>query len=343
MTPPPFSLVCPEHRQSVLSLSGDNLICPACGRTFSRNPVPDLLGYVPEENPTAAHYTKQWGSPLGFNRFLEKNKKAELVTMGKQLGWPKLFDNIRRQAETQEVKVFDAACGRGAIFLDLFRAPIPGRLYYLGADIHGALGDIQSPERILGEQAFFVRWDISEPLPVAEKFDYVICRASVHHTPDPARTLRSLKEALKPGGVLAISVYTKKAPMREAVDTALREMIVPLPSEEAYSVCRQLSVLGRDLQKTGAKITISEDLPFLGISSGEHELQSFIYEHLIKCWYNDQFGIEHSTAVNFDWYHPAYAYRFSEDELYSLVEEAGLVVAGFESNKYQHYAELRAE
>jgi SAM-dependent methyltransferase len=329
------------HRESELIYSTETLACPACESQFRLSPILDLIGPIAQDNKTADHYTKQWGSPLGFNRFLEKNKKAELVTMGKQLGWPALFDRIRGEAAHQKVTVYDAACGRGAIFLDLFRDPSPQQLFYLGADIHGALSDIPIPSSLRGHRAVLVRWDISDPLPVSGEFDYVICRASVHHTRDPRRTLLSLKSALKPGGILAISVYAKKAPMREAIDEFLRNMIAPMPSEEAYGVCGEFSLLGRDLQKSGLEVAVAEDLPLLGVYAGKYDLQSFIYDHFLKCWYNDQFGLDHSTAVNFDWYHPTYAYRFSKEELLTQIGEIGFKVIGMDSNKYQHYLELK--
>ena len=44
----------------------------------------------------------------------------------------------------------------------------------------------------------------------AQRFDYVICRAAMHHTPDPRKTFTSLVSRLKPGGQIAITVYRNR-------------------------------------------------------------------------------------------------------------------------------------
>jgi len=127
--------------------------------------------------------------------------------------------------------------------------------------------------------------------------------------------------------------------VREAADDALRSKIVPISPEAAFKLVRQFSVLGRDLQACDATIEITEDLPFLGIKAGSYPVQRFIYDHFVKCWFNDDFGLERSDTVNFDWYHPPYAYRYKLGEIVAMVEQCGLSVIKTESNQAQHYME----
>jgi SAM-dependent methyltransferase len=289
-----------------------------------------------DNSQTAAHYSKQWRKDTGYTDFIRSAPSAAKHTMARQLGWPDLFERIRAQATTRETHVYDAACGFGLIHRDLFAEPKPDHLHYLGADIHGELGSISNPF----QNASFIQFDVSNPLELERTFDFVICRAALHHTPDPARTLRSLVSVLKPGGTLAISVYTKKTIMRDASDDALRAKIIPMSPDDALDVVKQFSKLGRDLQEAAGEITITQDLPFLGIKAGTYPIQTFIYDYFMKCWYNKEFG-ERSDIINFDWYHPPFAYRYSLGEIVAMCEQSGLSVVRTESNKAQHYVETK--
>ena len=68
-------------------------------------------------------------------------------TPGRQMGWPDLFEASARAREIP-TRIYDAACGFGGIMDELFRDPVPEHLLYVGADIHGALGDIDVPKNV---------------------------------------------------------------------------------------------------------------------------------------------------------------------------------------------------
>jgi hypothetical protein len=125
--------------------------------------------------------------------------------------------------------------------------------------------------------------------------------------------------------------------MREAVDDALRSRITQMSNAEAWAVSREFTTLGRDLQACAGQITISRDLPLLGIAAGSYPVQAFLYDHFIKCWFNAEFGDEYSDLVNFDWYHPEFAFRFDGEELRRWFEEEGLSVVDSRALKAQHY------
>ena len=80
-------------------------------------------------------------------------------------------------------------------------------------------------------------------------------------------------------------------------------------------------------------------MPFLGIKAGKYRVQDFVYRHFIKCWYNSAFSDQHCDLVNFDWYHPPYAFRFEMSDLQAWAESAGLSVARRASTEAQHYLE----
>ena len=337
---------------------GLTLLCPRCAERLAFAAEPDLkvrgwtcadcgftargdLNYAElittGDDATADHYSLQWGGELGFLSFVQQNPAAKAVTPGAQMGWPALFAEIRERAVTGQVSVYDAACGFGGIASELIDERTVQGMTYVGADIHSALDVIRKNVAALDRCGMLLRWDISRPLPVQEKFDFAICRAALHHTPDPRLSFRALCAALKPGGKVAISVYRKKSVCREACDDALREMIRKLPTQEAFAVCRQFTILGKALQAVADKIRIDEDLPLLGIRKGEHVVQELIYYNLLKCFYNAQFGERYSTLVNFDWYHPQFAYRYELDDVRAWFVENGIKVIELQSIEAQHF------
>jgi len=50
----------------------------------------------------------------------------------------------------------------------------------------------------------------------------------------------------------------------------------------------------------------------------------------MKCWHNRAFSERHCDIVNFDWYHPPYAYRYEAAELRGWAEVAIQIVPGQE-------------
>lgn len=334
----PFTFVCPRHRDQDLTVHGQALSCPVCGQAASLNPLPDFLGEELEQAQTADHYTLQWSPELGLPARLQQSK-AQKFTAAATLPWEEFFNRLRSEANRRQVFVYDAACGWGSILNSLLAPPAPAGLYYLGADIHNALPQAPIPEGLKPGQANLVRWDVTSPLPVKEKFDYVICRSAVMITPSPKDTIATLCQSLKPGGSLAVSIYTKKSPMREASDDALRARIVPMNHHDAMEASRQLASLGRDLRAVEAKVEITGDLPVLGIKAGAYGVQELIYNHFLKCWYNEEYGLEHSALVNFDWYHPQYTHRYTMEECRGMLEDAGLGIKQAVSSAYQHFLE----
>lgn len=294
------------------------------------------------DNATSTHYSDQWSSERGMGKFMLTTTAVD-STMQFVLGWRRLFDEISGEAMKRPVSVYDAACGYGGI-LHALAAPFgsgsgSGKLTYVGADIREGLQEIELPTGVDAESIVFARHDISEPLPLDMRFDYVVCRNAIHHTPDPRKTFASLCHVLRPGGTIAISAYSKKAIMREVLDDALRSMITEMSNDEALKVAAEFSELGKALRAIKEEVHIPRDLTFLGIEAGSHDVQTLIYNHVVKCWHNEAFGDERSDIVNFDWYHPPYAYRYSLNELTGWFDENGLSVTHTDSHPSQHYVE----
>src|SRR5205823_2742976 len=106
-----------------------------------------------------------------------------------------------------------------------------------------------------------------------------------------------------------------KGPVREFVDDFLREKIAPLEPAQAWRRMEALTVLARSLAKIDQELVVEEDFPELGITRGRMPVQRFVYQHVMKCFWNEGLSFDENVNVNFDWYHPRYAHRHTVEEV----------------------------
>jgi arsenite methyltransferase len=227
-------------------------------------------------------------------------------------------------------RVLDAGCGSGfsaALWLgDRWRR---GHAEWVGADISQAVDLAQ--ERIGGfPRMHFVQADVAS-LPFADAtFDTIFSEGVLHHTPSTERSLKALARVLAPGGELLFYVYRRKAPLREFADDHIRAALSTRSPEDAWSALRPLTALARALADLNVAVDLDEDIPYLGIRKGRHDVQRLIYWHFLKLFWNPALDFEANNHVNYDWYAPAYAHRHTEDELRRWCAEAGLTIARFD-------------
>jgi SAM-dependent methyltransferase len=172
----------------------------------------------------------------------------------------------------------------------------------------------------------YIQADLLRPPLPQGVFDFVSADQVVHHTPDAYAAVRSLASLLARGGTLAFYVYKRKAPMREYADDFIRERTTRMSVEECMEFSASMSELGRKLSDVGATITLERPIPLLGIEAGEHDVQRLIYWHFLKCFWNDGFSENLNDLVNFDWYHPPYASRHTEEEVLGWCDALDLAV-----------------
>lgn len=227
-------------------------------------------------------------------------------------------------------RILDAGCGAG---LATSTWLAPGWRHrgneFVGVDISAAvdtaserLGDIDGTA--------FVQADILA-LPFAPaSFDLVFSEGVLHHTPSTVDAFRALARLLRRGGEIMIYVYRRKAPAREFVDDYVRDRISVLPPEEAWKLLRPLTRLGRDLAELEAVVEVPEDVELLGIPKGVYDVQRLLYWHFAKLFWNPALTFEENNHVNFDWYHPRYAHRHTEEEVRGWFDDAGLEMTRFD-------------
>ena len=184
-----------------------------------------------------------------------------------------------------------------------------------GIDISSAVYKAPNAIKNFCENPILAQADLNN-LPYRDKsFDVIVSNGVLHHTPNTRNALKNIIKKLKPGGDCLFYVYKKKSPMREFMDDYIREKISDLSPEQSLKKMESLTKFGKNLSKQNITIKIFEDLPLLGIKKGEYDLQRFIYNHFFKCFWNDEWGFDYSNKVNFDWYHPKFAWRHSKNEI----------------------------
>lgn len=215
--------------------------------------------------------------------------------------------------------ILDAGCGPG--YKAAWLARLAPHASVVAMDLSDSI--YVAAERYSGQPNLsYVKGDIARTPFVYGAFDLVSCDQVLHHTDDPPQTLREFARILADGGVLNTYVYARKALPRELLDERFREACKSLTSEQVWELSDQLTRLGKSLSELQATIDVP-DMPALGIKGGRQDVQRFIYWNFLKCFWSDEFGFEASRAVNFDWYAPSTAFRYSMEEFRAMTEAAG--------------------
>jgi SAM-dependent methyltransferase len=161
-------------------------------------------------------------------------------------------------------------------------------------------------------------------------FDYISCDQVLHHTPNTADSFAALVRYLRHDGYIAIYVYKRKSPVREFTDDYIRQYTTQLTATECYEFCQAITSLGKALSDLRTEVIIPVDIPLLDIKAGPQDVQRFFYWNVMKCFWNDDYDFITNTVINFDWYHPHYAWRHTPEEVQSWLNLHGLEVVSFE-------------
>jgi arsenite methyltransferase len=223
--------------------------------------------------------------------------------------------------------ILDAGCGSGfatSLWLDRdWRGP--SKAEWVGVDISDAIDVARTRLGDIGG-LHFVQGDVTRLPFKPGTFDVAISEGVLHHTPSTEAAFRSLAASVAPGGELLAYIYRRKSPIREFADDHVRAALGRMEPEEAWEALRPLTELGRALADLDATITLDEDIPYLGIPSGTHDVQRLVYWHILKLFWSKDFSFEENHHVNFDWYAPRYAHRHTEEELRAWCDACGLVI-----------------
>jgi SAM-dependent methyltransferase len=219
-------------------------------------------------------------------------------------------------------RILDAGTGPG---LCAARCARLGAAKVTGMDLSES---VVAAQRLYGGRSNldYVQGDILNPPFTPATFDLVVADQVLHHTPDCVRAFHAMAELVSPGGQLAVYVYRRKPIIRELVDDHVIDLTTRLSFDECLEFSEQLTELGRELSRVGAKITLERGVPLLGIEPGEHDIQRLIYWTMLKCYWNEDLGWHQSVMVNYDWYSPVFRSRHTEEEVLGWCRDAGLDV-----------------
>jgi SAM-dependent methyltransferase len=227
-----------------------------------------------------------------------------------------------------KLRILDAGCGSG-FSSSLWITPQWEGEFWIGVDISEAI-DLAQERMGFIKNTHFIQADILQ-FPFRENiFDTIYSEGVLHHTPSTERALKGLVSFLQAGGEMMFYVYRKKGPIREFTDDYIRTIISSLDPEEAWDMLGPLTKLGKALAELKTEVEVPEDIPYLGIKAGRYDIQRLIYWHFAKLFWNEAFHFEENHHINFDWYHPKYAHRQTEEEVRRWCDEAGLSIIRFD-------------
>jgi SAM-dependent methyltransferase len=146
----------------------------------------------------------------------------------------------------------DAGCGDGQVTIRL-AAAAGERGRALGIDVdEGALVIARRAAAEAGVVAEFARADVADP-PERGAFDIAFARLLVSHLTDPMAAIRGMRDAVRPGGVVAV----------EDLDTSTLRAVPPAPALD-----RLAAVYGATVRRHGGDPTIGPRLPAMLDAAG---------------------------------------------------------------------------
>lgn len=276
-----------------------------------------------DQNSTNSAFSKKW---TDYN---DSTERESLFKMQKD--WYLELYGFQSEAELAEFLkdknvIFDAGCGIG--FKAAWLAQLAPHALVVGMDFSEA-AELAAQNYSAIENLFFVRNDIAEPFFKTGSVDYVSCDQVIMHTYDPEKTFAELSRVTNPEkGQFACYFYAKKALPRELIDDYFRIHCTDLSHDQLMEFSDQMTELGKRLSALNATIDVP-DIPTLGIKGGEMDIQRFVYWNFLKCYWNETLGRQTSTMINFDWYSPTNARRYSQEEVEQIAENNSMNIITF--------------
>ncbi|MFO0722388.1 MAG: methyltransferase domain-containing protein [Myxococcota bacterium] len=273
-----------------------------------------------EQKETVDAFSFKW-SRIPKYAFETKTKANREKWYFERFGFPKGDADLRAFLGGAKFAL-EAGTGTG-VDTDLLARNFDGFLF--GIDISTAIDEAY--QRFRGNaRVALVQADIGRLPFRAGFFDVVSCDQVLHHTPDPPGNFQKLASLLSPAGRMLLYVYKVKGALREFADDHLRSLMIDAPVEEAVEFSARMARLGKALSDLKVTVELPDNIPELGISKGKYDVQRLIYDHIVKCFWNDDYDAETNAMINFDWYRPRHAFRYTEEQVRGWAAQAKLPV-----------------
>lgn len=207
--------------------------------------------------------------------------------------------------------ILDAGTGLGS-YLELYATRTKGQVF--GVDISESL---EEAYRRVGDlpNVHLIQADLNK-LPLREKaFDFIISDQVLHHTPNTEAAFKGLVPYMSDEGEIAIYVYRKKGAVREYCDYLMRKHTTKMTAEDCIKFAEAATAFGK------------------AVSELSLEMQRDIYWKVFKCFWNPEMDYQTNVMVNYDWFHPVYAWRHTIGEVFGWFHDAGIKVLHYEDGE----------
>ena len=274
-----------------LAIDGLGYRCPHCGKSYpERNGVASFV----DSGAYADSFGFQWQR---YNRTqLDSDECRESESdFRKRTGFT--------PAELNGKLVLDVGCGMGRF------AEVATRwgARVVGVDLSAAA---QVAARNLADRDFVALQADAFALPFAlESFDYIYSIGVLHHTPDCERAVKGLPQFLKPGGYLAVWLYSGYNKWYRFSDL-YRKVTSRMPPRVLHGL---LSVAVPTLNAVDAGLRV---IPLIGkpMAGAVHHVFP-VNRHPRREW---------RVLDTFDWYSPQYQSKHTYEQVFRWFESCGM-------------------
>ena len=270
--------------------------CAACQATYPvRRGIPRFVS------------SDQYAESFGFqwNRF--RSTQLDSHT-GKPLTANRLFHVTRWPKDMRGLRILEAGSGAGRFTEVLVSTGATVFSFDLSNAVEANMASNGKAENLSLFQASI--YEI--PLPV-QYFDRVMCLGVLQHTPDPERSFATLARYVKPGGELAVDVYSRRWRSLLSWKYLLRPITKRIPQQVLFRLVEiAVAILLRPtmlLRRVGGKL-------------GARLLPIVEYSHLGLPY---ELNREWATLDTFDMYSPAHDHPRSIHQVRGWFAEAGFI------------------
>lgn len=278
------------HCQSRLLPEAGALVCAQCG---NRYPVVDGIPRFVDQQFYAGSFGFQW----------LKHDKTQLDNQSSQRSEKDFIRRTRFHPEDLAGKlVLDVGCGMGryAEVATKWGATV------VAVDLSRA---VEAARRNLADRAAAVLQADAFRLPFApSSFDFIYSLGVLHHTPDCEAAVKNLPQFLKPGGELAVWLYSSYNPWYRFSDI-YRKITRRMPPRLLHTLCYGT-------------------IPLYGLHQGLRKIPlagrpaSGALRMLLPMSFNQD---PHWRVLDtFDWYSPWYQSKHTYEEVFRWFESCGL-------------------
>lgn len=132
---------------------------------------------------------------------------------------------LRKVDVPKGVRVIDVACGTG-IVSRLVAERVGGSGSVIGVDLNSAM--IAVAEKTTDSSGATIEWkqgDVTALLFPDASFDVAFCQQGLQYFPDKVAALKEIRRVLKPGGMLALTVWSEVPKLGGAISDALGQYV----------------------------------------------------------------------------------------------------------------------